>query len=239
MTNKVERELIRLREKLCEKYDVAAMNISGSLEQPDSILPDDMHDVVEYWFNVRIRKTNSTNESKIKIITSSMIKSEIKADLGVSLSHNVIAQYMVRLIGKSNIAINVGDGYRDRISYLFENAEIIPIEEFDVMTIFIAQPMSGIPDEEVERIRNQVTNSMIEKYGNKIEIVDQFHVQKEDMPKESLEKPGIYLLGRSIQFLADVDLVVFAGDFLHAKGCCVELAVCKEYDIPFIVYNEN
>jgi hypothetical protein len=97
--------------------------------------------------------------------------------------------------------------------------------------------MSGIPDEEVEKIREHVTKLMLDKYGSHIEIIDQFHVPEEEMPDESLERPGIHLLGRSIQFLADADLVVFVSDFLHAKGCCVELAVCKEYDIPFEVCN--
>lgn len=235
MDNKVQRELIRLKEALNEKYDVAVMNISGPLEQLDLILPDDVRDALEYWFNVRIRKTDSTDEFKRKIITSGMIKSEIIEDLGIPLSHNVIGQYMTFLIGRDNVT---SGGLLWDVSFIFENVEIVPLEECAVMKIFIAQPMSGVPNEEVEKIRDHVSELMIKKFGSNIEIVDQFHVPEEDMPKESLERPGIHLLGRSIQFLADVDHVVFVGDFLHAKGCCVELAVCKEYGIPFEVCNE-
>ena len=236
MTNKVERELTRLYENLSEKYDLKEVNNSGSIDK-FSILPDDIQTALKFWFGVRVRKVDSNDGSRIKRVTSRMIKDEIYEDLGISLPHKMIGGIMLGIIGKDNIMTSDGIVPWDPL-FLFENVELVELSECSTMKIFIAQPMSGVPDEEVELIREKVTELMEKKFGNNIEIVDQFHVPEEEMPDEPLERPGIHLLGRSIQFLADVDLVVFAGDFLHAKGCCVELAVCKEYGIPFEVCNE-
>lgn len=234
MTNKVERELIRLREKLSEKYDLKEMNISGSIDEFNSMLPDDIQTALKFWFSVRVHKVDSNNGSRTKRVTSRMIKDAVYEDLDISLPHKMIGGIMLGIIGKDNVMSHDGIVPWDPV-FLFDNVELIELSECSPLKIFIAQPMSGVPDEEVELIREQVTELMLNKYGSHIEIIDQFHVPEEEMPDESLERPGIHLLGRSIQFLADVDLVVFVGDFLHAKGCCVELAVCKEYGIPFEV----
>lgn len=230
MNNKVERELVCLYEKLNEKYDLKSMKISGSIDGINSILPDDIQTALKFWFSVRIRKV-SNDRSRV---TSRMIKDAIYEDLGMSLPHKMIGGIMLGIIGKDNIMTNDGFEPWDQV-FLFENVELVELSEYSTMKIFIAQPMSGVPDEEVEKIREKVTELMIDKYGSCVEIVDQFHIPEEEMPDEPLERPGIHLLGRSIQFLADVDHVVFVGDFLHAKGCCVELVVCKEYGIPFEV----
>lgn len=234
MINRVERELIRLREKLCEKYDLKAMNISGSIDEFNSI--DDIQTALKFWFDVRVRKV-SNDRSRV---TSRMIKEAVYEDLGISLPHKMIGGIMISIIGKDNVMTNDDLVSWDPV-FLFNNVELIELDKCAPLKIFIAQPMSGVPDEEVEKIREHVTKLMLDKYGSYIEILDQFHVPEEEMPGESLERPGIHLLGRSIQFLADVDLVVFVGDFLHAKGCCVELTVCKEYDIPFevLIYESN
>ena len=234
MNNKVERELVCLYEKLNEKYDLKSMNISGSIYEFNSILPDDIQTALKFWFDVRIRKV-SNNRSKV---TSRMIKDAIFEDLEISLPHKMIGGIMISIIGEDNVfdGGQTIDNPYDQV-FLFENVELVELSEYSTMKIFIAQPMSGVPDEEVEKIREHVTKLMLDKYGSNIEIIDQFHVPEEEMPDEPLERPGIHLLGRSIQFLADADLVVFVSDFLHAKGCCVELAVCKEYDIPFEVCN--
>lgn len=234
MINRVERELVCLYEKLNEKFDLKSMKISDSIYEFNSILPDDIQRALKFWFDVRIRKV-SNNRSKV---TSRMIKDAIFEDLEISLPHKIISGIMISIIGKDNVfdGGQTIDNPYDQV-FLFENVELVELSEYSTMKIFIAQPMSGVPDEDVEKIREYVTKLMLDKYGSNIEIIDQFHVPEEEMPDEPLERPGIHLLGRSIQFLADADLVVFVSDFLHAKGCCVELAVCKEYDIPFEVCN--
>jgi hypothetical protein len=234
--NKVERDFQRLKSEFVDKYDMTKLYNDEPLEQLGPI-PHDISEALEYWFKVRIRKTNPSDE--LEIVTSNMIKSEIIKDLGIPLPHDVIGKYMTFLIGEENVVSASSGIVPWEMRYMFDNIEIVPLEECSVMKIFIAQPMSGIPDEEVEQIRKQITDTMIEKYGKNVEIIDQFHIPEDELPGDDLRNPRIHKLGRSIQFLADADLVVFAGDFLHTKGCCVELAVCKEYDIPFIIYNKE
>lgn len=104
------------------------------------------------------------------------------------------------------------------------------------LRVFIAQAMDGVPEEKVEALRIKISGHIKDRYkSNEIEILDQFHIPENELPGDGVKYPRIHMLGRSIQFLADTDLVVFYGDFTHSKGCSVELAVCKEYGIPYIV----
>ena len=213
------------------RKDVYKMDKSIWLEKIREEYSDDIEGMVIAWIKTMIHRCDDNEKG---LVSNIMIHDRICRDLSINPS----VEYVTKILHNTgikplhatynHIILKYVYGYDYKIRYL-------PNEKFKV---FIAQPMSGVPDEEVEKIREKVSELMIDKFGNNIEIVDQFHVPKEDMPKESLERPGIHLLGRSIQFLADVDHVVFVGDFLHAKGCCVELAVCKEYGIPFEVCNE-
>lgn len=104
-----------------------------------------------------------------------------------------------------------------------------------IKRVFISQPMHGLTDAEVEKLRNETINMLKEDYGE-IEIIDQFHV--EDNIPEGVN-PRIYRLGRSIQYMASADLVVFVGDYESAHGCLIELAICEEYRISYIKINPN
>lgn len=245
MNNKVERELVRLYNKLDKKYNFTAMKKlynSGSIDELISVLRSvDIQNALSYWFDVRIRKLDPDHCTISKRVSSYRIVDEIYNDLGITVPHRVVASFMSIIISKDEIVQAYNSEMPLDTAHLFDNVELVELNELATLKIFIAQPMSGVPDEEVEEIREKVTKLMKNKYGDDIEIIDQFHVPEEEMAKEPLERPGIHLLGRSIQFLADADLVVFTGDFLHAKGCCVELAVCKEYDIPFeiLIYEKE
>lgn len=245
MNNKVERELVRLYNKLDEKYDFTAMKKlynSGSIDELISVLRSvDIQNALSYWFDVRIRKLDPAHCAIPKKVSSDKIVNEIYNDLGITVPHRVVASFMSIIVSEDDMMHGYNTETPFDTMFLFNNVELVELNELATLKIFIAQPMSGVPDEEVEEIREKVTKLMKNKYGDDIEIIDQFHVPEEEMAKEPLERPGIHLLGRSIQFLADADLVVFVGDFLHAKGCCVELAVCKEYDIPFeiLIYEKE
>ena len=245
MNNKVERELVRLYNKLSEKYDFEMMRTvynSGSIDEIYTALSnDDIREALSFWFDVRIRKLDPAHCVIPKRVSSNTIVNEIYNDLGITVPHRVVASFMSIIVSEDDMIYGHDTEIPFDTLFSFDNVELVELNELATLKIFIAQPMSGVPDEEVEEIREKVTKLMKNKYGDDIEIIDQFHVPEEEMAKEPLERPGIHLLGRSIQFLADADLVVFVGDFLHAKGCCVELAVCKEYDIPFeiLIYEKE
>ena len=98
--------------------------------------------------------------------------------------------------------------------------------------IFIAQPMNEVPTEEVEKRRNELMNiakRYMEKDGITVEFIDQFHLP--EIPNGQ----RLHYLGRSIQLLADADLVVFSRDYKNAKGCIIEKEICDRYGIKYIV----
>ena len=101
-----------------------------------------------------------------------------------------------------------------------------------IKKVFIAQPMNGIPTEEVERRRNElmmIAKKYMEKCGNTIEFIDQYHLP--EIPNGG----RLHYLGRSIQLLADADMVVFARDYKDAKGCIIEKDICDRYGIKYII----
>lgn len=107
------------------------------------------------------------------------------------------------------------------------------------MNIFIAQPMTGLPNESIENVRNKVIKLCQSEYGD-ITILDQFHLP-DDIPEDyetSIEKQ-LYLLGRSIQILAKADVVVMPMDSKISKGCCVEHYICTTYGIPIRYYYDH
>ena len=74
----------------------------------------------------------------------------------------------------------------------------------------------------------------------------QFHIEdnQEDIErvKDHVNGTRIYRLGRSLQIMAEADLVIFAGDTIknceNAKGYKAELAICEIYDKPKLSEHE-
>ena len=103
------------------------------------------------------------------------------------------------------------------------------------MNIFIAQPMTGLSNESIENTRNGLIKLCQSEYGEKINILDQFHLP-DDIPEDykcSIEKQ-IYLLGRSIQILAKADVAYFADGWENYRGCRMENNACLKYGVKVI-----
>ena len=96
------------------------------------------------------------------------------------------------------------------------------------MKVMISQPMNGIPDSDVLKIRNDIIKKAF-KMG--IVIVDSFDTSK---VKDS-KHPGVYYLGRTLmKFMHNVDAVYFDDGWFEARGCRIENAVCQEYGIKIL-----
>lgn len=115
-------------------------------------------------------------------------------------------------------------------------SEVKKFEERPIK-VFIAQGMSGIPDEVVELRRNNIIEMVNKLYDGNVEILDQFHVPDE-IPNENIandKSARVYRLGRSIMnYLSLADIVIFEGESMSSPGCLVELAVCTNYNIPYM-----
>ena len=56
----------------------------------------------------------------------------------------------------------------------------------------------------------------------------------EDYPGEINKSIPVWYLGKSIQLLAQADIVYFGGDWKNARGCKIEYLVSEKYGIKII-----
>lgn len=91
------------------------------------------------------------------------------------------------------------------------------------MRVFISQPMRGKTDEEIRKIRADVTDCVKEMFGCDVEVMESIFVDEHE--------PLCYL-GRSIAMIAEAELVCFAPGWSKARGCRIENMAAHEYGKP-------
>lgn len=98
--------------------------------------------------------------------------------------------------------------------------------------IFISQPMNGLSDLQISKDRARVIESLYnEGYKpDEITIIDTYI--EENAPDNV--NAGLWYLGKSIELLADADIVVFAKGWRGARGCLIEFECAVEYGISYI-----
>lgn len=94
------------------------------------------------------------------------------------------------------------------------------------MKAFISQPMRDRTSEEIQQERLQVVRQLRALYGDDVEILPTYF-------KEGSGSP-IVSLGKSIEFLAQADVAIFAVGWEQARGCRIEHLVCEEYGIKIL-----
>ena len=92
------------------------------------------------------------------------------------------------------------------------------------MKIFLSQPMNGLSDDEIIRVRENVKKMLAE---NDV-LIDSFI---EEAPAKAA--PLCYL-GESIKLLGGADVAVFAPGWENARGCRIERRCAEEYGIPML-----
>lgn len=98
------------------------------------------------------------------------------------------------------------------------------------MRVMISQSMKGKTEEQIREERK----SIIEKFNNMhIEVIDTVFTGK--VP-EGCNK-AVYLLGKSIEAMKDIDALYMDDDWKEARGCRIEYQVAREYGIK-ILYND-
>lgn len=95
--------------------------------------------------------------------------------------------------------------------------------------LFISQPMRGKTDEEILKVREKAVASAERFLGEKVEVIDSFF---QNMP-EVKNKPLVFL-GKSLQLMAEADVVYFAKDWDNYRGCRIENTCAVEYGIDVI-----
>lgn len=97
------------------------------------------------------------------------------------------------------------------------------------MKVFISQPMVDKTDEFIKEERNRITERVKELYPDEeIEIIDSFF---EKAPHNA--KP-LWFLAKSLQLMADADVVVFAPGWDQYRGCRIENKCAHDYGYAVI-----
>lgn len=93
--------------------------------------------------------------------------------------------------------------------------------------VFISQPMRDKTDEEILKERESIIEKVKEMYGD-VEILDTF------FQNASYEAKPLWYLGKSLEYLSEADIVVFAKEWQNYRGCKIEHICAKEYGIETI-----
>ena len=94
--------------------------------------------------------------------------------------------------------------------------------------LFISQPMRGKTDEEILNERELAVNAAIEELDDEVEVIDSF------FQAAPVDAKPLWFLGKSLELLADADVVYFAPGWQDARGCRIEHMSAIEYGIPMI-----
>lgn len=101
------------------------------------------------------------------------------------------------------------------------------------MKLFISQGMRGKTDEDILTERNKAIEIVREMFpDNEVEVLDSFF-QSEEEPAD-VKARGLWLLGKSFQFLAKADAAYFADGWERYRGCRMEHNACLKYGVKVI-----
>ena len=103
--------------------------------------------------------------------------------------------------------------------------------------VFISLPMSGKKEREILEDRKKILEHMTHFaiYEDNIEVINTYI--KDEPPEDSNVR--LWYLGKTVELLAQADIVVFAKDWAKARGCRVERECAKIYHVPTIVIDDN
>ena len=104
------------------------------------------------------------------------------------------------------------------------------------MKVFISQPMKGLTDEEIKFIRQDIIDNLKKRFPDEeINVIDTFF--EEDPPKEA-KVQGLWYLGKSLQKMAEADVVLYYNDYNMYHGCEIEQLAASFYG-PFMLLKTN
>lgn len=101
------------------------------------------------------------------------------------------------------------------------------------MKVFISQPMKGLTDEEILKVREDAIElaTIALRSSEGVEIIDSFF---QSAPTDA--KP-LWYLGKSLELLSTADVCIFVKGWENARGCKIEHECCKQYGIPTLYFD--
>ena len=96
--------------------------------------------------------------------------------------------------------------------------------------VFISMPMNGKTDEEIVKEFKSIKKRVLELFDG-CQVIDSVF---SNFDLDNNANTPIHYLGRSIELLADADIVYFAKGWEKARGCLIEYQVAKTYGKTYV-----
>lgn len=99
--------------------------------------------------------------------------------------------------------------------------------------VFISQPMKGLSDEEIIKERKRIKEKIKSTIGEEVVILDSYFKDYKPVGNNS-----VAYLGKSIELLAQADILYSGKGWSKARGCIIENKIAKDYEIE-IIYEDS
>ena len=99
------------------------------------------------------------------------------------------------------------------------------------MNVFISQPMVGLTNNELKKYRSKVLDMIKRRYPT-----EKIHLIYPPYPYGHNE--SVWALGKSLEYIAQADLVFFLKYWEISYMCSLQHAICRYYRIP-IAYEDG
>lgn len=96
-----------------------------------------------------------------------------------------------------------------------------------IKTLFISQPMSGLTNEEILKVRHEATEYISNKYPEySISVLPSYKEQPYETNNAVIE---VNLLGNAISLMASANIIYFVPGWQKSRGCQIENEVARRW----------
>lgn len=164
------------------------------------------------------------------------------ADLEINEEAMLNLKTLKLIIGDHNVEWSI-------IKFINEKVLVRPttkteeeLKDMNKIKLFISQPMTGIDDDEVRRIRNEIVFAVQIMIGtNDFDVINQFDVAENPADFKDLNENQIRQtrLNRSLDYMKHANIIVFARDWWKSPGCIEEYIQCRLYQNGAVIMFGN
>lgn len=94
---------------------------------------------------------------------------------------------------------------------------------------FLSQPMAGRTEEEIKAEREDMLAKVRDSTNQEVEEIDSYFDEAPQAIVKGGDDKALWYLGKSLQKMAEADVVVFAPGWEAARGCSIEHFAAKYY----------
>lgn len=102
----------------------------------------------------------------------------------------------------------------------------------DGKSLFISMPMDRIDDAIIKNRMEEIVKTVEFLTKSEIMLLDSFVEEETPLRKQN---PGIWYLSKSLDKMAEADIVYFDRNWQSSRGCNIEWTVANKYGMPIII----